>query len=64
MERTNLASSVLLCLPKAMNGSAPKPTGAAMRPDLVQRLATAAGPKSVTVLPAEHPMWRFFRLDD
>jgi SAM-dependent methyltransferase len=63
MERMNLASSVLFCLPTAMNGPAAEPTGAAMRPDLLRRLATAAGFRSMTILPAEHPMWRFFRLD-
>jgi hypothetical protein len=68
----NLASRVLLCLATAKTGHAPKPTGTAMRPDFARRLATAAGLKPATGVglepatgvAAEHPMWRFVRLDD
>ena len=63
VERLNLASSVVFCLPTAMAGEDPEPTGAAMRPDLFRSLAERAGFTTVTVLPAAHPMWRFFRLD-
>lgn len=63
MERLNLASSVLFCLPTAMNGPDPEPTGAAMRPGVLRALAADAGFAAVSVLPAEHPMWRFYRLD-
>jgi 2-polyprenyl-3-methyl-5-hydroxy-6-metoxy-1,4-benzoquinol methylase len=63
LERLNLASSVMFCLPTAMAGDDPDPVGAAMRPDVLRDLAGRAGFTTVTVLPAAHPMWRFFRLD-
>jgi 2-polyprenyl-3-methyl-5-hydroxy-6-metoxy-1,4-benzoquinol methylase len=63
MERMFLASSVLFCLPTAMSGTDAEPTGAAMRPDLLRRLAADAGFTNVSVVPVEHPMWRFYRLD-
>lgn len=63
VERLTLASSVLFCLPTALNGPDAEPTGAGMRPDLLRGLARDAGYAAVTVLPAEHPMWRFYRLD-
>ncbi len=63
MERMFLASSVLFCLPTAMSGTNAEPTGAAMRPDVLRRLATQAGFSAVSVIPMEHPMWRFYRLD-
>lgn len=63
MERMFLASSVLFCLPTAMSSTDAEPTGAAMRPDLLRRLATQAGFSAVSVIPVEHPMWRFYRLD-
>jgi hypothetical protein len=63
LERLIMASSVLFCLPSAMAGAEPEPTGGAMRPSTLRTLAQRAGFAKVTILSVTDPMWRFFRLD-
>jgi len=63
MERFFYAVSVLHCLPagRCEHGSAA--TGTVMRTDTMRRYATEAGFAGVTVLPIEHDMFRFYRLE-
>jgi len=63
LERFFYAASVLHCLPagRCEHGSAA--TGTVMRTDTVRRYAAEAGFAGVTVLPIEHDMFRFYRLE-
>ena len=63
IERLMYGYSIFVCL---ANGLADPPsvgTGTVMRPDTVRRHAADAGFASTTVLPIEHEVFRFYRLD-
>jgi 2-polyprenyl-3-methyl-5-hydroxy-6-metoxy-1,4-benzoquinol methylase len=63
VERLMYAYSLFFCL---ANGLADRPsvgTGTVMRPALFREYATAAGFGSVSILPIEHDVFRFYRLD-
>ena len=63
IERLMYGYSIVFCLP---NGLADRPsagTGTVMRPSTLERYATEAGWRSVTVLPVEHEVFRLYRLD-
>ncbi|HET7829753.1 MAG TPA: methyltransferase domain-containing protein [Candidatus Limnocylindrales bacterium] len=63
IERLMYGYSVFVCL---ANGLADPPsvgTGTVIRPDTVRRYAADAGFASTTVLPIEHEVFRFYRLD-
>jgi ubiquinone/menaquinone biosynthesis C-methylase UbiE len=61
-ERFLYQCSVLLCLPNGMAEQPSAATGTVMRAETMQRYAEAAGFSSVTVLPIEHELFRFYRL--
>jgi 2-polyprenyl-3-methyl-5-hydroxy-6-metoxy-1,4-benzoquinol methylase len=63
IERLFYSASVLHSLPvgRCERGSAA--TGTVMRPDTLRRYAAEAGFASVEVLPIEHDMFRFYRLE-
>jgi 2-polyprenyl-3-methyl-5-hydroxy-6-metoxy-1,4-benzoquinol methylase len=54
--------SILHCLPVGMADKPSAETGTVMRPDTLRRYASAAGFKSVDVLPIENYFFRFYRL--
>lgn len=54
--------SILHCLPVGMVDKPSAETGTVMRPDVLRSYATAAGFKSVEVLPIENFFFRFYRL--
>jgi 2-polyprenyl-3-methyl-5-hydroxy-6-metoxy-1,4-benzoquinol methylase len=63
VERLMYAYSLFFCL---ANGLADRPsvgTGAVMRPSTFRAYAEAAGFATVTILPIEHDVFRFYRLD-
>lgn len=63
VERFLYGASVLHCLPVGMAEPGSVGTGTVMRPDTLRRYATAAGFTGVTILPIEHDLFRFYRLD-
>ena len=62
-DRISYGFSVFHCLPVGMDGENAVGTGTVMRESTLRSYAAAAGFGSVTVLPIEHPMWRFYRLN-
>jgi SAM-dependent methyltransferase len=62
VERFFAAASAIWCLPQGRVGPDPKPVGTLIRPDTLRDLAHRAGYADVTVVPIEHPFWRFYRL--
>ena len=62
IQRLLYAFSVLHCLPAGRSHEHSAATGTVMRPDTFEGYATAAGFKTVTVLPVEHPFFRFYSL--
>jgi len=62
IQRLLYGFSVLHCLPAGRTHEHSAATGTVMRPDTFTGYATAAGFQSVTVLPVEHPFFRFYRL--
>ena len=62
IQRLLYAFSVLHCLPAGRTHERSAATGTVMRPDTFAGYATAAGFRAVTVLPVEHPIFRFYRL--
>jgi 2-polyprenyl-3-methyl-5-hydroxy-6-metoxy-1,4-benzoquinol methylase len=62
IQRLLYAFSVLHCLPAGRTHEHSAATGTVMRPDTFAGYATAAGFSEVTVLPVEHPIFRFYRL--
>lgn len=62
VERLNYAFSALHCLPATRAEGSAVEAGTVLRPDTVREYAAAAG-LSCTVLPIEHDLWRFYRLD-
>ncbi len=63
LERFNYGWSALHCLPASLTEPTSAATGTVIRPDTVRRFAREAGFSAVTVLPIEHDLWRFYRLD-
>lgn len=63
LDRLNYAFSVLHCLPATMAEGEQTANGTVLRPGTVREWAEQAGYASTTVLPVEHPLWRFYRLD-
>lgn len=62
VERLNYGFSVLHCLPATRAEGTAVEAGTVLRPGTVAEYATKAGLTS-TVLPVEHDLWRFYRLD-
>lgn len=63
LERFNYGWSAVHCLPAALTEPDSAATGTVMRPDSMRRYAEGAGFSSVSVLPVDHDLWRFYRLD-
>ncbi len=63
LDRLNYAFSVLHCLPATMAEGERTANGTVLRSSTVGDWAAQAGFASMTVLPIEHPLWRFYRLD-
>jgi SAM-dependent methyltransferase len=63
-ERFFYVASVLHCLPAGRNEPDSAATGTVMRPAMLRGYADAAGFGSVEVLPIEHDMFRFYRLEE
>lgn len=63
IQRFLYAASVLHCLPVGRCEEHSAGTGTVMRPATLARYAREAGFGEVTVLPIEHDMFRFYRLD-
>jgi 2-polyprenyl-3-methyl-5-hydroxy-6-metoxy-1,4-benzoquinol methylase len=62
VERFLYASSVLHCLPVGRAEDHSAATGTMMRPDVLRRYAAEAGFATTTILPIEHDLFRFYRL--
>jgi len=62
VERLNYGFSVLHCLPATRAEGTAAEAGTVLRPDTVREYAAKAG-YTCTVLPVEHDLWRFYRLD-
>lgn len=63
LERFNYGWSVLHCLPVGLLDADSAGTGTVIRPDTVRAYAHEAGFGRVEVLPIEHDLWRFYRLE-
>lgn len=63
VERFLYGASVLHCLPVGMVEQPSAGTGTVMRPDTVRRYAKEAGFATTQVLPIEHDLFRFYRMD-
>lgn len=63
MERFFYAASVLHCLPVGRCEAGSAETGTVMRPAVLRGYAAEAGFRTVTVLPIENDMFRFYRLE-
>jgi 2-polyprenyl-3-methyl-5-hydroxy-6-metoxy-1,4-benzoquinol methylase len=63
VERLMYGFSLLVCLTNAMAEEPSVGTGTVMRPETLRRYASEAGFHDVSVLPIEHPTFRFYRLD-
>jgi 2-polyprenyl-3-methyl-5-hydroxy-6-metoxy-1,4-benzoquinol methylase len=63
VERFMYGFSLLVCLTNAMAEQPSVGTGTVMRPQTLRAYALEAGFREVTVLPIEHPSFRFYRLD-
>jgi hypothetical protein len=57
-------ASVLHCLPVGRTDDHSVATGTVLRPDILRRHAEEAGFATVEVLPIEHDMFRFYRLEE
>jgi 2-polyprenyl-3-methyl-5-hydroxy-6-metoxy-1,4-benzoquinol methylase len=62
VERIMYAFSVLCCLPAGMADEPSAATGTVMRASTLERYAREAGFERFEVLPIEHPLLRFYRL--
>jgi 2-polyprenyl-3-methyl-5-hydroxy-6-metoxy-1,4-benzoquinol methylase len=62
-ERFAYGVSTLHCLPASLAEPGSVGTGTVMRPETLRRYARDAGFSHVTVLPIDHHVWRFYRLD-
>jgi 2-polyprenyl-3-methyl-5-hydroxy-6-metoxy-1,4-benzoquinol methylase len=63
MQRLLYAASVLHCLPVGRSQEGSAETGTVLRTSTFERYASDAGFAGVEVLPLEHDMFRFYRLD-
>ena len=63
VERFLYAASVLHCLPAGRDAENSAGTGTVMRPATLRRYAADAGFATFSVLPIEHDMFRFYRLE-
>ncbi len=63
VERLFYAASVLHCLPSGMAEQPSAATGAVMRPATLRDYARRAGFADTTILPIEHDIFRFYRLE-
>jgi 2-polyprenyl-3-methyl-5-hydroxy-6-metoxy-1,4-benzoquinol methylase len=61
-ERLDYGYSLFHCLPVGMYGPNAVGTGTLMRPATLWSYAQTAGFANMSVLPIEHPSWRFYRL--
>jgi 2-polyprenyl-3-methyl-5-hydroxy-6-metoxy-1,4-benzoquinol methylase len=64
IERFLYGASVLHCLPVGRTEEPSAATGTLLRPDILRRYAEEAGFATVEVLPIEHDMFRFYRLEE
>ncbi|MPZ59908.1 MAG: methyltransferase domain-containing protein [Propionibacteriales bacterium] len=62
IERLNYGFSVLHCLPATNAESPVVEAGTVLRPDTLRRYAEDAGYASVSELPVDNDLWRFYRL--
>jgi SAM-dependent methyltransferase len=62
VERLNYGFSALHCLPATRAEGTAVEAGTVLRPDAVREYGEQAG-LSCTVLPVDHDLWRFYRLD-
>lgn len=62
VQRLLYGFSVLHCLPAGRTHEHSAATGTVMRPAIFEGYATDAGFRTVTILPLEHPVFRFYRL--
>ena len=63
IQRLFAGISPLWCLPQGITGPDARPVGTVLRAGRLRELAAAAGFGAVDVLPIEHPLFRFYRLD-
>jgi SAM-dependent methyltransferase len=63
VQRFFAAASPLWCLPQGLVGVDPEPVGTVIRPATMVDLARRAGFRMTTILPIDHPFWRFYRLE-
>jgi SAM-dependent methyltransferase len=63
LERLNYAFSVLHCLPATRAEGAVEEAGTVLREATMRGYAERAGFSACRVLPVEHDLWRFYRLD-
>jgi len=63
LERFNYGWSAPHCLAAALTEPGAAGTGTVLRPGTLRRYANDAGFGEVTILPIEHELWRFYRLD-
>jgi 2-polyprenyl-3-methyl-5-hydroxy-6-metoxy-1,4-benzoquinol methylase len=63
VERMMYGYSVLFCLPNSLAEADSVATGTVLRPERMRELAAEAGFSNVTIVPIEHDMFRFYRLD-
>ncbi len=63
VQRLLYGFSVLHCLPAGRTHEHSAATGTVMRPSTFEGYATDAGFGSVSILPIEHPVFRFYRLE-
>lgn len=63
VERLFYSYSVLFCLPNSLAEAGSVGTGTVLRSDRMREIASEAGFSSVSILPIEHDMFRFYRLD-
>jgi SAM-dependent methyltransferase len=62
IERFLAAASAVWCVPQGLVGAEPQPVGALFRPSTMDTLAGEAGYRGTEILPIDHPVWRFYRL--
>jgi SAM-dependent methyltransferase len=63
VERLNYGFSIVHCLPASLAETPSAATGTVIRPGTMRRYAEEAGYRSVEILPIEHDLWWFYRLN-
>jgi hypothetical protein len=63
VERLMYGYSLFFCLANGLADAPSVGTGTVMRPATLRAYAEAAGFSSVAILPIEHDIFRFYRLD-